>query len=40
MSHSVQNKAQIFNLIGQYTATIQQFGAARLGLFGSFVRGE
>ncbi len=40
MLSPVQNKAQLFDLIGQYRATIQQFGAARLGLFGSFVRGE
>jgi predicted nucleotidyltransferase len=40
MSYPVQNKAQIFDLIGQYRATIEQFGAARLGLFGSFVRDE
>lgn len=40
MSHPVQNKAQLFDLIGQYRANIQEFGAVRLGLFGSFVRGE
>lgn len=40
MSHPVQNKARVFDLIREYKSTIQQFGVARLGLFGSFVRGE
>ncbi len=40
MQNPVQNKAQIFDLISQYKVSIQQFGAARLGLFGSFVRNE
>lgn len=40
MSNPAQNKAQIFDLIGQNRNHIQQFGAIRLGLFGSFVRNE
>lgn len=40
MQNPVQNKAQLFDLISQYKTNIQQFGATRLGLFGSFVRNE
>lgn len=40
MQNPVQNKAQLFDLIRQYKTSIQQFGAVRLGLFGSFVRNE
>lgn len=37
---AVQNKEQVFALIQSHKAAIRQFGAARLGLFGSFVRNQ
>lgn len=40
MSHPVENKARIFDLIHLQQKTLQACGVKRLGLFGSFVRGE
>ena len=37
---AVQDKAQLIALIQHNQATIRNFGVARLGLFGSFVRDE
>ncbi|MEO6281933.1 MAG: nucleotidyltransferase family protein [Dyadobacter sp.] len=36
----VRNKQQVLDLIQTQKAAIQQLGAERLGLFGSFARGE
>ena len=36
----VQNKQQAFERIHSHQSALKQFGAARIGLFGSFVRGE
>lgn len=40
MTTAVQNKQQAFERIAAHQSALQQFGAVRLGLFGSFVRGE
>ena len=40
MITAVQNKQQVFERIQSHQSALKQFGAARLGLFGSFVRGE
>lgn len=40
MTTAVQNKQQAFERIAAHQSALRQFGAARLGLFGSFVRGE
>ncbi len=40
MITAVQNKQQAFERIQSHQSALKQFGAARLGLFGSFVRGE
>ena len=40
MNPVVNNKDQIINLIVQNKDFISQFGAERIGLFGSFVRNE
>lgn len=40
MIPAVQTKDQIFDRIRSHQSALKQFGAARLGLFGSFVRGE
>lgn len=40
MTTAVQNKQQAFERIVAHQSALRQFGAARLGLFGSFVRGE
>jgi len=36
----VQNKQEVFQLIQNHKPAIQQLGAERIGLFGSFVREE
>ncbi|MPR34874.1 nucleotidyltransferase family protein [Salmonirosea aquatica] len=36
----VDNKKQLFDLLIQHQSNIKAFGAARIGLFGSFVRDE
>lgn len=40
MITAVQTKDQIFDRVRSHQSALKQFGAARLGLFGSFVRGE
>lgn len=40
MISAVQNKEQAFERIQSHQSALRQFGAARLGLFGSFVRDE
>ncbi len=40
MITAVQNKQQAFERIQSHQSALKQFGAARLGLFGSFVRGD
>ncbi len=40
MITAVQRKDQIFERVRSHQSALKQFGAARLGLFGSFVRGE
>ena len=40
MNTPVNDKKQIINLIVQNKKFISQFGAERIGLFGSFVRNE
>ncbi|GAB3555970.1 nucleotidyltransferase family protein [Spirosoma fluminis] len=40
MAVAVQTKDQIFERVRSHQSALKQFGAARLGLFGSFVRGE
>jgi uncharacterized protein len=40
MTPAVQNKQQAFERILSHQTALRQFGAARLGLFGSFVRDE
>ncbi len=40
MITAVQNKQQAFERIQSHQSALKQFGAAKLGLFGSFVRGE
>ncbi len=40
MTTAVQNKQQAFERIQSHQSALKLFGAARLGLFGSFVRGE
>ena len=40
MKTAVQNKQQAFERIAAHQSALRQFGAARLGMFGSFVRGE
>ncbi len=40
MINVVQTKEQAFERIQAHQSALRQFGAARLGLFGSFVRGE
>jgi hypothetical protein len=40
MISAVQNKQQAFERIQSHQSALKLFGAARLGLFGSFVRGE
>lgn len=40
MITAVQNKQQAFERIQSHQSALKQFGAARLGLFGSYVRGE
>jgi uncharacterized protein len=36
----VENKSQIFDLLKKHQSEIASFGAARLGLFGSYVRNQ
>lgn len=40
MVTAVQTKDQIFERVRSHQSALKLFGAARLGLFGSFVRGE
>jgi uncharacterized protein len=40
MVAAVQNKQQAFERIRTHQSALKQFGAARIGLFGSFVRDE
>jgi uncharacterized protein len=40
MTSAVQNKQQAFERIQSHQSALRNLGAARLGLFGSFVRGE
>ena len=40
MITAVQNKQQAFERIQSHQSALKQFGAARLGIFGSFVRNE
>ena len=40
MITAVQNKQQVFERVQSHQSALKQFGAARLGLFGSFVRNE
>ena len=40
MTTAVQNKEQAFERIQSHQSALKLFGAARLGLFGSFVRSE
>lgn len=40
MTTAVQNKQQAFERIQSHQSALRLFGAARLGLFGSFVRDE
>ena len=40
MITAVQSKDQVFERVRSHQSALKQFGAARLGLFGSFVRGE
>ncbi len=40
MITAVQNKQQVFERVQSHQSALKQFGAARLGLFGSFVRDE
>ena len=37
---SVQTQAHVLRLVQEHQSQIQAFGVKRLGLFGSFVRGE
>ncbi|WP_031528452.1 nucleotidyltransferase family protein [Dyadobacter crusticola] len=36
----VQSKQEVYQVIKNHQSSIQSFGAERLGIFGSFVRGE
>lgn len=38
--NAVHTKEQVFERVRSHRAAIRQFSAARLGLFGSFVRGQ
>jgi predicted nucleotidyltransferase len=40
MITAVQNKQQVFDRIQSHQSALKLFGAAKLGLFGSFVRGD
>ncbi len=40
MITAVQDKGQVFDRVRSHQSALKLFGAARLGLFGSFVRGE
>jgi len=40
MVSTVQSKEQIFELLRQNQAQVKALGVTRIGLFGSFVRGE
>lgn len=40
MKTAVHTKEQVFERVRSHRVAIRQFGAARLGLFGSFVRGQ
>ena len=40
MIAAVQSKDQVFERVRSHQSALKQFGAVRLGLFGSFVRGE
>ena len=40
MIAAVQSKDQVFERVCSHQSALKQFGAARIGLFGSFVRGE
>ena len=40
MITAVQSKDQIFERVRSHQSALKLFGAAQLGLFGSFVRGE
>jgi len=40
MITAVQSKDQVFERVRSHQSALKLFGAARLGLFGSFVRGE
>ncbi|QKZ11438.1 nucleotidyltransferase family protein [Spirosoma sp. KUDC1026] len=40
MTSAVQNKQQAFERIQSHQSALKLFGTARLGLFGSFVRGD
>jgi uncharacterized protein len=40
MSTSIQTKREIFKTISDHSAQLKELGVKRVGLFGSFVRGE
>lgn len=40
MSTSIQTKREIFKTISDHSVQLKDLGVKRLGLFGSFVRGE
>lgn len=40
MNAPVNNKEQLINLINQNQQMLRNFGAAKIGIFGSFVRNE
>ena len=40
MSKAIKTKKEITNLLSKNTERLEEFGVKRIGLFGSFVRGE
>jgi predicted nucleotidyltransferase len=40
MSTSIQTKREIFKTISDHSAELKELGVRKVGLFGSFVRGE
>jgi predicted nucleotidyltransferase len=40
MKIAINNKQEIFNLLNQSRSQLRKLGVKRIGLFGSFVRGE
>ena len=40
MNSAVQNKKEVFKTISDHSAQLKELGVKKLGLFGSFVRGE